>query len=206
MWKKTPHNYTSSLLGPEDGAMTHVNIVCPFKCCHQASNLEYLKDCVRQREQVPRLVKEKQAAVAASSPAESEVTTEFASPDSPPTELSPEQVRQVREKTSCLRALAKGIMAVGGMPMTPSPMEAKTSATSATPASAVGADSDDSDEEGPVRKVVLPILEEEGVPEESADVGGASSSMLLFAVPTSDTSLLSKASQAMLRYLSLIHI
>ena len=135
MWKSTPQNYNSFLLGPEDGAMTNVNIVCPFKGCHQASNLEYLRRCVMKREQVPRLVKakERQAAVAASttdtaafSPADSDLTTEFASPDSPPTKLSPEQVRQVQEKTSYLKALARGIMAVGGMPMTPSPMEGRT--------------------------------------------------------------------------------
>ena len=172
-----------------------------------------------KREQVPRLLKAKdrQAAVAASttdiaasSPAESELTTEFASPDSPPMKLSPEQVRQLQEKISYLKALARGIMAVGGMPMTPSPVEGRTGATSATPASAVGADSDYSEEESPVRQVVLPVVDEDVV-DEPKDTGGASSSepppgpgsaalTPFHFVPFADELLLNKASQAMLRY------
>ena len=35
MWKLTLQKYDSFVLGPEDGAMTDVNVVCPFKCCHQ---------------------------------------------------------------------------------------------------------------------------------------------------------------------------
>ena len=57
MRRETPENYAKFALGPQDGALSDVSVVSPFKCCHQASNLEYLKRCVMNREQVPRLVK-----------------------------------------------------------------------------------------------------------------------------------------------------
>ena len=88
MWRETPENYAKSALGPQDGALSDVSVVSPFKCCHQASNLEYLKRCVLEQAQVPRLVKarENRAALQASlldatefSPAGTESTTSFAS-------------------------------------------------------------------------------------------------------------------------------
>ena len=84
-------------------------------------------------------------------------------------------------------------------------------AMSDTPASAVGADSEyDDEEEGPMHKVVLPVVDEDVV-DEPVDTGGASSSEPLPApgsvaltsfhfVPFADELLLNKASQAMLRY------
>ena len=137
MWRATPENYAKFALGPQDGALSDVNVVSPFKCCHQASNLEYLKRCVLDRSQVPRLVKarENRAALQASLADASEISpagtesTAFASPDSPSAmPLSPEQVHQVKEKCTYLKALAKGIMNIRGM--------------SGTPASAAGAMSD----------------------------------------------------------------
>ena len=82
-----------------------------------------------------------------------------------------------------------------------------------TPASAAGADSedDDAEEESPVRKVVLPVVDEEDVADGPVDTGGASSSepapapgsvalMPLHFIPAADELLLNKASQAMLKY------
>ena len=158
MWRQTPGQYSKFALGSQDGARTDVNAVCPFKCCQQASNLEYLKRCVQERSEVPRLVKarENRAALQASladaseiSPAGTESTV-FASPDSPSAvPLSPEQVRQVQEKCTYLRSLAKGIMSIRGMSVTTA---SAAGAMSGTPASAAGTDSGEEEEESPIRK------------------------------------------------------
>ena len=114
MWRQTPGQYSKYALGPQDGALSDVSVVCPFKCCHQASNLEYLKRCVQERSEVPRLVKarENRAALQASLADASEISpagtesTAFASPDSPSAvPLSPEQVRQVHDKVYVLEEL-----------------------------------------------------------------------------------------------------
>ena len=131
-----------------------MNVVCPFKCCHQASNLEYLKKCVTERSEVPRLVqaRENRAALQASftassevSPAGTESTLEFASPDSPPqAPLSQEQVKQVKDKCTYLRSLARGLMGIQDM--------------SVSPASAAGTELEE--EETPTRTIVLPVVED----------------------------------------------